>query len=156
MESNGNFDDYKLTYIRFVSCHLFGPVNHGQTWKGWERSGEKGWLQISLKGNDILSGQQFLESDLLEYPGKLYIVGPMRESSKGRLGWSDCVPRPHPSEYTSHYMQQSCLSGLQYTDFATGHCVRWSRSCFFFFFFPQKNWKITPQKLFSCWPHLCL
>jgi hypothetical protein len=28
-------------YIRFLSCHLFSPVNHGQTWKGWERSGEK-------------------------------------------------------------------------------------------------------------------
>ena len=35
--SGGNFEDY----IRFLSCHLFGPVNHGQTWKGWERSGEK-------------------------------------------------------------------------------------------------------------------
>ena len=41
MESGGNFEDYKLVYIRFLSCHLFGPVNHGQTWKGWERSGEK-------------------------------------------------------------------------------------------------------------------
>ena len=36
-ESGGNFEDY----IRFLSCHLFGPVNHGQNWKGWERSGEK-------------------------------------------------------------------------------------------------------------------
>jgi hypothetical protein len=35
--TGGNFEDY----IRFVSCHLFGPVNHGQNWKGWERSGEK-------------------------------------------------------------------------------------------------------------------
>jgi len=34
--TGGNFEDY----IRFVSCHLFGPVNHGQNWKGWERSGE--------------------------------------------------------------------------------------------------------------------
>ncbi len=25
MESGGNFEDY----IRFLSCHLFGPVNHG-------------------------------------------------------------------------------------------------------------------------------
>ncbi len=33
---------------RFLSCHLFGPVNHGQTWKGWERSGEKG-LIIKIK-----------------------------------------------------------------------------------------------------------
>jgi hypothetical protein len=41
VESGGNFEDYKLVYIRFLSCHLFGPVNHGQTWKGWERSGEK-------------------------------------------------------------------------------------------------------------------
>ena len=38
MESGGNFEDYKLAYIRFLSCHLFGPVNHGQTWKGWERN----------------------------------------------------------------------------------------------------------------------
>ncbi len=44
MESGGNFEDYKLVYIRFLSCHLFGPVNHGQTWKGWERSGEKGLI----------------------------------------------------------------------------------------------------------------
>ena len=44
MESGGNFEDYKLAYIRFLSCHLFGPVNHGQTWKGWERSGEKGLI----------------------------------------------------------------------------------------------------------------
>jgi hypothetical protein len=36
-------EDYKIAYIRFLSCHLFGPVNHGQTWKGWERSGEKGF-----------------------------------------------------------------------------------------------------------------
>jgi hypothetical protein len=34
---NLNFEDY----IRFLSCHLFGPVTHGQNWKGWERSGEK-------------------------------------------------------------------------------------------------------------------
>ena len=44
MESGGNFEDYKLAYIRFISCHLFGPVNHGQTWTGWERSGEKGLI----------------------------------------------------------------------------------------------------------------
>jgi hypothetical protein len=41
VESGGNFEDYKLVYIRFLSCHLFGPENHGKTWKGWERSGEK-------------------------------------------------------------------------------------------------------------------
>ncbi len=46
VESGGNFEDHKLAYIRFLSCHLFGPVNHGQTWRGWERSGEKG-LSIS-------------------------------------------------------------------------------------------------------------
>jgi hypothetical protein len=40
VESGGNFM-YFEDYIRFLSCHLFGPVNHGQTWKGWERSGEK-------------------------------------------------------------------------------------------------------------------
>ena len=40
VESGGNFEDY----IRFLSCHLFGPVNHGQNWKGWERSGEKGLI----------------------------------------------------------------------------------------------------------------
>ena len=44
VESGGNLEDYKLAYIRFLSCHLFGPVNHGQTWKGWERSGEKGLI----------------------------------------------------------------------------------------------------------------
>ncbi len=40
MESGGNFEDY----TRFLFCHLFGPVNHGQNWKGWERSGEKGLI----------------------------------------------------------------------------------------------------------------
>ncbi len=64
MESGGNFEDYKLSYIRFLSCHLFGPVNHGHTWKGWERSGEKGliisdnqaqtWLIITI--NDTFIG----------------------------------------------------------------------------------------------------
>jgi hypothetical protein len=63
VESGGNFEDYKLAYIRFVSCHLFGPVNHGQTWKGWERSGEKGliisdnqaqtWLIITIHDTSI-------------------------------------------------------------------------------------------------------
>ncbi len=51
MESGGNFEDYKLVYIRFLSCHLFGPVNHGQTWKGWERSGEKGFI-ITINDTD--------------------------------------------------------------------------------------------------------
>ena len=64
MESGGNFEDYKLVYIRFLSCHLFGPVNHDQTWRGWERSGEKGliindnqaqtWLIITI--NDTSTG----------------------------------------------------------------------------------------------------
>ena len=36
----GNFEDY----IRSLSCHVFGPVNHGQNWKGWYRSGEKGLI----------------------------------------------------------------------------------------------------------------
>ena len=40
VESGGNFEDY----VRFSSCHRFGPVNHGQYWKGWERSGEKGLI----------------------------------------------------------------------------------------------------------------
>ncbi len=66
MESGGNFEDYKLVdhhSIRFLSCHLFGPVNHGQTWKGWERSGEKGliisdnqaptWLIITINDTSI-------------------------------------------------------------------------------------------------------
>jgi hypothetical protein len=35
VDSGGNFEDY----IKFLSCHVFGPVNHGQNWKGWERSG---------------------------------------------------------------------------------------------------------------------
>jgi hypothetical protein len=46
VESGGNCEDYNLVYIRFLSCHLFGPVNHGQTWKAWERSGEKGLIII--------------------------------------------------------------------------------------------------------------
>jgi hypothetical protein len=41
--------------------------------------------------------------------------------SEGRLG---CVPRPHDSVYSSHNMNQSCLSRLQYTDFPTGDWVR--------------------------------
>ena len=59
MESGGNFEDY----IRFLSCHLFGPVNHGQTWKGWGRRGEKGliisdnqtqtWLIITINDTSI-------------------------------------------------------------------------------------------------------
>jgi hypothetical protein len=63
VESGGNFEDYKPVYIRFLSCHLFGPVNHGQTWKGWERSGEKGliindnqdqtWLIITINDTSI-------------------------------------------------------------------------------------------------------
>jgi hypothetical protein len=31
-------------YNRFLFCHLFGPVNHGQNWKGWKRSGDKGLI----------------------------------------------------------------------------------------------------------------
>ncbi len=39
-----------LTWFwRFLSCHVFGPVNHGQNWKGWERSGEKAWLSVMIK-----------------------------------------------------------------------------------------------------------
>jgi hypothetical protein len=63
VESGGNFEDYKLAYIRFLSCHLFGPVNHGQTWRGWEISGEKGliisdnqdqtWLIITINDTSI-------------------------------------------------------------------------------------------------------
>ena len=59
MESGGNFEDS----ITFLSCHLLGPVNHGQTWKGWERSGEKGliisdnqaqtWLIITINDTSI-------------------------------------------------------------------------------------------------------
>jgi hypothetical protein len=59
VESGGNFEDY----IRFLSCHLLGPVNHGKTWKGWERSGEKGliisdnqaqtWLIITINDTSI-------------------------------------------------------------------------------------------------------
>jgi hypothetical protein len=30
--------------MKFLFCHLFGPVNHGQNWKGWERSGQKGLI----------------------------------------------------------------------------------------------------------------
>jgi hypothetical protein len=63
VESGGNFEDYKLAYIRFLSCHLFGPVNHGQSWRGWERSGEKDliisdnqaqtWLIITINDTSI-------------------------------------------------------------------------------------------------------
>jgi hypothetical protein len=30
--------------VHFFLYHLFGPVNHGQNWKGWERSREKGLI----------------------------------------------------------------------------------------------------------------
>jgi hypothetical protein len=50
VESGGNFEDY----IRFLSCHLFGPVNHGQNWKVWERSGEKG-LIISGTSTEVIT-----------------------------------------------------------------------------------------------------
>jgi len=33
--------------IRFLFCQLFGPVNHRQNWKSWERSGKK--LQVIIK-----------------------------------------------------------------------------------------------------------
>ena len=46
-----NFEDY----IRFVSHHLFGPVKHGQNWKGWERSGEKGLIiKLVIVSNDLI------------------------------------------------------------------------------------------------------
>jgi hypothetical protein len=75
---------------------------------------------------------------------------------EGRLGWADCVPRPHGSAYSSHYLQQSCLSALQCADFATGLWVRLNLSlsalslhtvpaCFFVFFvFFKKKSKIQP------------
>ena len=37
VESGWNFEDH----IRFLSCQLFGTVNHGHNWKGWERSGDQ-------------------------------------------------------------------------------------------------------------------
>jgi len=46
VESGGKFEDY----IRFLSCHVFGPVNHGQNWKGWQWSGEKAWLSADNQG----------------------------------------------------------------------------------------------------------
>jgi hypothetical protein len=48
VESGGNFEDY----IRFLFCHLFGLVNHGQNWKGWEKSGH---AKTSLKEERILN-----------------------------------------------------------------------------------------------------
>ena len=36
----------------FLFCHLFGPVNHGQNRKGWERSGEKGLI---ITDNQVFS-----------------------------------------------------------------------------------------------------
>jgi hypothetical protein len=56
VESGGNFEDYKLAYLRFLSCHLFGPVNHGQTWRGWERSGEKGLIISHCVGTCVRQG----------------------------------------------------------------------------------------------------
>ncbi len=50
MESGGNFENY----IRFLFCHLFGPVNHGQNWKGWERSGEKGLINSDNQAQTCL------------------------------------------------------------------------------------------------------
>ena len=44
MESGGNFEDC----IRFLSCHVFGPVNHGQNGEGWERSGEFFFISVIL------------------------------------------------------------------------------------------------------------
>ena len=52
------------THVFVTSEHcLFGPVNHGQNWKGWERSGEKGliisdnqtqtWLIITINDTSI-------------------------------------------------------------------------------------------------------
>ena len=59
MESGWNFEDH----IRFLSCHVFGLVNHGHTWRGWERSREKGliisdnqaqtWLIITINDTSI-------------------------------------------------------------------------------------------------------
>jgi hypothetical protein len=48
VESGGNFEDY----IRLLSCHLFGPVNHGENWKGWERSDEKDLIMLKLLSED--------------------------------------------------------------------------------------------------------
>ena len=59
VESGGNFEDYKLAYIRFLSCHLFGPVNHGQNRKGWERSGEKGLIITDNQAFSPLLSQPF-------------------------------------------------------------------------------------------------
>jgi hypothetical protein len=50
VESGGNFEDY----IRFLFCHMFGPVNHGQNWKGWERSGEKGFISSDNQAQTCL------------------------------------------------------------------------------------------------------
>jgi hypothetical protein len=44
VESGGNFEDY----IRFLSCHLFGPVNHGQIWKVEREVVKKAWLSRSM------------------------------------------------------------------------------------------------------------
>ena len=45
VESGGTSEDY----IRFLSCPLFGPVNHGQNWKSWARSVEKACLSVIIK-----------------------------------------------------------------------------------------------------------
>jgi hypothetical protein len=52
VESGGNFEDYN----RFLSCHVLGPVNHGQNWKGWDRSGEKDSISDTCKNKTRLKG----------------------------------------------------------------------------------------------------
>ncbi len=34
----------RLRRLLFLHIFLFGPVNHGQNWRGWERRGEKGLI----------------------------------------------------------------------------------------------------------------
>ena len=49
VESGGNFEDYIIFLSCYNTCHVFGPLNHGHNWKGWERSGGKAWLSVIIK-----------------------------------------------------------------------------------------------------------
>ena len=85
MESGGNFEDY----IRFLSCHLFGPVNHGQTWKGWERSGEKGLI---ISGNQVQTWLIITINDTsLGYLPLIINISDTRKNQPKRLDFDNTI-----------------------------------------------------------------
>ena len=102
LESVGTSEDYKLAYIRFLSCHVFGLVNHGQTWRGWERSREKGliisdnqaqtWLIITI--NDTSIGDLPLIITISDTCKKIpprcgTTATPPKKTSKNAMSWTD-------------------------------------------------------------------